>query len=523
MPSGKYVTNESGTNTLTETDSKSQAYTFSINGSGDAVITGAGNKILQKNGNYYRFYTSNDSYSKPMLFKLNDTRAEAGLEWRKNSVSTSTDNATILTGPDVMPEIALNNPNGLSVSFTSSDPTVATVASSSSLTSVSAGAVTSLLKAGTTVITASFADGDATYRPANVSYTLTVTDGRDIVATPTFSDVTVTYPEVNALSEAKSITISCGTAGATIYYTTGSSDFDPASWTEGSSVPITGLTTVRAVAVKADHQNSAEGIVSYRIAGSASALPDPSGVAITVLNSTTFTGSWTNDTNAADYEWIVSTSPTYAGIVHDGSEKNVIIEGNRSSAEYSLSGSTCTVTKSNLTLSGKYYFYVKAKGDGISYSDSENTISKSGIVLSFALTSNPGEWPTTNSTTLTNYTYTLNATDYTFRLYNVKCNSGYLMCTKTAGLGLPAIPGYKLSTVIANNSGGCSESVKVGISSTAPPATFTGVSGGANQTWSTKGSTYTYNLTSTSANTVYYLYVTSANAQIVKLTLTYLE
>ena len=140
-------------------------------------------------------------------------------------------------------------------------------------------------------------------------------------------------------------------------------------------------------------------------------------------------------------------------------------------------------------------------------------------VLTFDVSSNPGEWPTANSTTLTEYTYTLNEVDYTFALKNVKCNSGYTMLTQPAALGLPAISGYKLTKVEATNSSGCSTTTKVGISSSYSSGDY--VAGGAIQTWSTQSSTYTYNLTSTSANTVYYLYVTNKNAQVVTLKLTY--
>ena len=139
--------------------------------------------------------------------------------------------------------------------------------------------------------------------------------------------------------------------------------------------------------------------------------------------------------------------------------------------------------------------------------------------LTFDLSSNPGGWPTANSTTLTEYTYTLNEVDYTFALKNVKCNSGYLMLTQPAVLGLPAIEGYKLTKVEATNSGGCSTTTKVGISSSSSEANY--VEGGSIQTWSTTSTTYTYNLTETSVNTMYYMYATNKNAQVVSLTLTY--
>lgn len=139
--------------------------------------------------------------------------------------------------------------------------------------------------------------------------------------------------------------------------------------------------------------------------------------------------------------------------------------------------------------------------------------------VTFDVSKNPGSWPSDNSTTLTNYTYSLNGVDYTFGLKNVKCNSGYLMLSQPAVLGLPAIEGYKLTKVVAKNSSGCSTSVNVGVSSSATSASY--ISGGEAQKWATTSSTYTYDLTSTSNNTVYYLYVTSKNAQIVSLELTY--
>ena len=106
-----------------------------------------------------------------------------------------------------------------------------------------------------------------------------------------------------------------------------------------------------------------------------------------------------------------------------------------------------------------------------------------------------------------------------FALKNVKQNSGYLMVTQVGVLGLPAISNHKLTKIVANNSSGCSTSTKVGISSSGSSASY--ISGGAIQTWSTTSSTYTYNLSGTSTNTMYYMYVTNKNCQITKLTLTY--
>lgn len=147
----------------------------------------------------------------------------------------------------------------------------------------------------------------------------------------------------------------------------------------------------------------------------------------------------------------------------------------------------------------------------------------SGLVLDFSFTSNPktgdDAWPTAAGDAISKI-YTINTTDYTFALgANIYINSGYLMLKNTTSLGLPAISGYKLVKVVATNSSGCSVSTRVGISSASNSASY--ISGGAYQTWTTKSSSYTYNLTGTANNTVYYLYVTSANSQLVSLRLTY--
>ena len=144
-----------------------------------------------------------------------------------------------------------------------------------------------------------------------------------------------------------------------------------------------------------------------------------------------------------------------------------------------------------------------------------------GLQLTFDVSSNPGGWPTTNSTTTTDYTYTLNDVAYTFALNNVKCNSGYLMLTSPAKLGLPAISDYKLVKVEAFNSGGCSTSTKVKI--TSDEAGESVVKGGNEQTWGTTSSKYTYNLSETDENTMYYLIVSNKNCQLLSLTLYYEE
>ena len=88
-----------------------------------------------------------------------DIRSEAGISFAEAEVSVQLKSG--YAGQ------ALTNSNSVTVAYSSSDETVATVNGST-------GAI-ELLKAGTTTITATFA-GDATYKPAEVSYELTVTE-----------------------------------------------------------------------------------------------------------------------------------------------------------------------------------------------------------------------------------------------------------------------------------------------------------------------------------------------------------
>lgn len=191
----------------------------------------------------------------------------------------------------------------------------------------------------------------------------------------------------------------------------------------------------------------------------------------------------------------------------------------------SASGDEITITPSTATI-GEYEQTLTIQSTADSKSQdvtvTMNVVAPfDGKKLTFDVSSNPGEWPTSNSTTTTNYTYTLNEVDYTFALNNVKCNSGYLMLTSVAKLGLPAISGYKLVKVEATNSGSCSTSTQVSVSSS--DASKTDVTGGAAQTWGTTSTKYTYNLSGTEENTMYYLWIANKNCQIVELTLYYEE
>lgn len=122
-----------------------------------------------------------------------DTRAEAGLAYAETAIAKT-------IGDDAFVN-ALTNPNSVAVTYESSDTDVAEVANDGTIT----------IKAqGTTTITASF-EGNATYKPASVSYVLTVNEpGLDNV---TF-DATIDYT-----ADASTLTLSKG--GFTLTFTNG--------------------------------------------------------------------------------------------------------------------------------------------------------------------------------------------------------------------------------------------------------------------------------------------------------------
>lgn len=190
---------------------------------------------------------------------------------------------------------------------------------------------------------------------------------------------------------------------------------------------------------------------------------------------------------------------------------------------------TLTVETANHTLTisrtaadnyaaGKLYKVVKAI-------PADKWVKKGGDLEFGFKTVKPEGWPTTsNDAAAGTYKYAVNGVDYNFILGDgTYCGgtvptSAYLMIAKGNSLGLPAIAGYKLVKVVGtlNDSGSPSTASKVSITDGTSEVT-----GGAEQTWSTKGGDYTYSLTETEENTIYYLSVSNKNCQMIKLVLSY--
>ncbi len=443
-------------------------------------------------------------------------KGDPGIAWKKAGSVATTDTGTLITGDDTLPSIALDNPNAVSVTYSSDDEEVATI-------NASTGEI-ALVGAGSAVISATSAE-TSYYASSTVSYTLTVTDSRSVCETPTFS------PGASAVEENDEVTISSTTTGSTIYYTVDGSTptTSSAHGTVGdasATVTIDVAKTVKAIAVKDDWKTSSVASATYTISGVVTPLDDPSSVAITAISATGFTATWTNNSNATGYSWMLSTSSTAPANTSDASVKayGSFTSASPAGSGASLSSGTWTLTKTSLSLSGKYYFYVKADGDGSTYSDSGySSDSKILIILDlsqniFSLTAGTS-FGTTNdasseiSKTVGDYTYKLKATNNCLYF-----NSKALAIGKTDSyITLPAIASYKLNSVSASNCAGAAKP-NVLICSTANTTAITN----GTATDISAGSTVSWNNLGSSANTSYRVYITNAKvAQFDNITLVY--
>lgn len=190
---------------------------------------------------------------------------------------------------------------------------------------------------------------------------------------------------------------------------------------------------------------------------------------------------------------------------------------------------TISRNSSGAYYSGKLYKVVKDIAD-------DKWVAKGGFTggeLVFDFKTHPVGWPAEKNESAGNYNYKLNGINYAFNLStDVFCkgksgDNGYLVLSaktkdnsfKEALFGLPAIPGFKLAKVV----GTINDKVST-VSTKTMVAIKDGkqvISGGEAQNWKTKGATHTYTLSDTEENTVYYMSATKANAQLMKLVLTY--
>lgn len=215
----------------------------------------------------------------------------------------------------------------------------------------------------------------------------------------------------------------------------------------------------------------------------------------------------------------------FATISGDGAGQFTASVGDGTVTVTAAENTETTAKTATLTL------YIAASEGGEHLAEAIVALTQAGVptgedrVLTFDFTSNISGWPlkadSEAGTSAGSYVYSLNGEEFTFTLTkDIYCNDGYLMVRKNASLGLPAIPGYKLVKVTGKLSNSASIKSQTSITSDASGSQI--VEGGEAQTWDTKGGEYTYDLTNTVSNTVYYMHVdNTANSQYIKVELTY--
>ncbi|MBO4434594.1 MAG: chitobiase/beta-hexosaminidase C-terminal domain-containing protein [Bacteroidales bacterium] len=183
-----------------------------------------------------------------------DTRADAEISW-----SASAKTVTYSTGNtnDFSP-YSFNNPNNVEVTYASTDETIASIDATTGAITMTALSGNSV-KEGSTTIKAIFA-GSTDYKPATASYTLTVVDGRDAVATPTFD------PAAGAVAANSVVNFVCSISEVTFHYTENGSNPTLESPT-GTSVTIDATKTVKVLAEKTGYKPSSVASATYSIAG----------------------------------------------------------------------------------------------------------------------------------------------------------------------------------------------------------------------------------------------------------------
>jgi PKD repeat protein len=168
------------------------------------------------------------------------------------------------------------------------------------------------------------------------------------INTPTFSPAGGTYTSV------QSVTISCFTSGATIYYTTDGSTPTTSSSKYSSAIVVSSATTLKAYAVMAGIADSAVASATYTFAivfdSGPTAMPNTAGAGETI----SFSSAASGGTGTLTYTWTfgdggtgIGANPTYAYATAGNFTATVIVTdtlGNSASASVTVTVTVPTFT-----------------------------------------------------------------------------------------------------------------------------------------------------------------------------------
>ena len=226
----------------------------------------------------------------------------------------------------------------------------------------------------------------------------------------------------------------------------------------------------------------------------------------------------------AETEFKVGQTFTHANAVvtatyDDNTQENVTSSAEFSSPDMTSAGTktvTVTYTEGGVTKTANYNIVVSAQ-------------SSTGTQLTFVFSEKSSDtgtdqWPAAAAEAASTQTYTLDGTDYTFGLGKdtyMGTSSGkvFLMVKNGSYLGLPAIEGKKLVSVAYTTSSGASTGTYGAICTDTAGATP--VTGGAAIALNQLDTEFTWTLSGTAANTMYYFVASKKNSQTVKIVLTY--
>lgn len=342
--SGLYIGNTSNSNGLTGS-STALTNTISIN-SGDADIVSSGGAYLRYNATSgqtrFRYYKSS-SYSSQQAIQLYKKDESSSSNPVNPTVSFSTSSKSMEVG-DTYTQTVITSSNG-SVTYSSSNTSVATVNSLGKVTAVSAGTAT---------ITANVA-ATSSYNAGSAQYTVTVTR-----KTPTLTFATSTKSMTVGDTYTQTATYS---GDGTVSYTSSNTSVATVNSSTGLvTAKAAGTTTITATSTQTTTYSSAT--ATYTVTVSAAAVPSitvsPSTASIEVGNTTTLTAT-TENAGTATVSW--SSSNTSVATVSGGVVTGVAAGTATVTASITVSGTTytdaCTVTVTSSGGSGSEDVYTK--------------------------------------------------------------------------------------------------------------------------------------------------------------------
>lgn len=310
--------------------SSSNTEVATIDGSGQITLISAGTVSIVASSEATDIFASATA-----TYTLKVVKQTISLTWSASSYTAS------LEGGNTFPTLTVSPEEAITPTYSSSDPSVATIASDGTVT---------LVAVGTTVISATF-EGNETYKASSASYKLTVASAADDGAgsyTFTSSGDSSSDDDISNTTFTRMVTVTYSSSGAAVKGYSASSDL---------SVSVNGahVTVI----------NSGSESIVYKLTG------------------TTSNGSFTLYSSKKQAIWLsdVSITSTIGAAINNQSGKRtfVYVEGSNtlsdsSSASYSTSGDEDM--KGVVFSEGQLVF----SGSGTLTVNANNAQSKSGIV-----------------------------------------------------------------------------------------------------------------------------------------------